>query len=85
MDMNESVERVALLVMLGFDEDSNQKLDRQEFARAIVNYASAMIAVTALAENSDFETAYADAISSHVSGDIHDIQQLFLALDEEEE
>ena len=96
MDMNESVERVALLVMLGFDEDSNQKLDRQEFARAIVNYASAMnvelhelidfmIAVTALAENSDFEKAYADAISSNVSGDIHDIQQLFLALDEEEE
>lgn len=95
MDMNESVERAAL-VMLGFDEDSNQKLDRQEFARAIVNFASAMnvelhelidfmIAVTALAENSDFEKAYANAISSNVSGDIHDIQQLFLALDEEEE
>ena len=95
MDMNESVERAAL-VMLGFDQDSNQKLDRQEFARAIVNFASAMdvelhelidfmIAVTALEENSDFEKAHADAVSKTVSGDIQDIQQLFLALDEEEE
>jgi Ca2+-binding EF-hand superfamily protein len=92
MEMDESVERAAFL-MLGFDENSDQKLDKPEFARAIVSFAKAMevdlhdlidfmCLVSAMKENSEYEKEYAKLILQVASAEIQQMQQLVMELDE---
>jgi Ca2+-binding EF-hand superfamily protein len=68
------VERDALNLM-GHDQDSNQELDKGEFAVAMANYAEAihidlhelidfMCVVSSQSETSEYETMYSDVFSS---------------------
>jgi Ca2+-binding EF-hand superfamily protein len=69
------VERDALQIM-GHDKDSNQELDKEEFAHAIANYAEFigtdlhelidfMCVVSSKSETSEYETMYSDATPSY--------------------
>jgi Ca2+-binding EF-hand superfamily protein len=69
------VERDALQIM-GHDKDSNQELDKEEFAHAIANYAEFigtdlhelidfMCVVSSQSETTDYETMYSDATPSN--------------------
>jgi hypothetical protein len=80
----------ATFVMVGFDEDSNQKLDPAEFARVVVNYARTldvdlhdmidfMCVTSALKDNTDYEKAYAKANAVEASGRIKALREMFLA------
>jgi Ca2+-binding EF-hand superfamily protein len=71
------VERDALMVM-GHDKDSNQELDKEEFAHAMANYAEAigtdlhelidfMCVVSSQSETTEYETMYSDATPSLLS------------------
>lgn len=68
------VERDALKIM-GHDKDSNQELDKEEFAHAIANYAEFigtdlhelidfMCVVSSQSETTEYETMYSDATPS---------------------
>jgi Ca2+-binding EF-hand superfamily protein len=69
------VERDALQIM-GHDKDSNQELDKEEFAHAIANYAEFigtdlhelidfMCVVSSQSETTEYETMYSDATPSY--------------------
>lgn len=84
MSIEESVQEAAL-VMLGFDENNDQKLDRVEFALALTQYAKAaqvdaldlidfMCVVSALADNDETEKAYLKAIAPSVTEEIAAVQ-----------
>jgi Ca2+-binding EF-hand superfamily protein len=86
MDIDESVQRAAL-VMLAFDENSDQKLSREEFALALTKFANELdadiqefidflLVVSVLAENTDDEEAYIKAISPEATAEIQLVQNL---------
>jgi len=96
LDIEESIGRAAL-VMLGFDEDGNQKLDPGEFALAFINYAKAldvpvpelvdsMCVISTLGDNDEEEEEYLKAIAPEVSTEIGKIQAKLtkLALEKED-
>eukprot|EP00539_Tryblionella_compressa_P016178 CAMPEP_0178849764 /NCGR_PEP_ID=MMETSP0746-20121128/20122_1 /TAXON_ID=913974 /ORGANISM="Nitzschia punctata, Strain CCMP561" /LENGTH=226 /DNA_ID=CAMNT_0020515003 /DNA_START=92 /DNA_END=772 /DNA_ORIENTATION=- len=71
------VERDALMVM-GHDKDSNQELDKEEFAHAMANYSEAigvdlhelidfMCVVSSQSETTEYETLYSDTNPSLLS------------------
>jgi Ca2+-binding EF-hand superfamily protein len=75
------VERDALQIM-GHDKDSNQELDKEEFAHAIANYAEFigtdlhelidfMCVVSSQSETTEYETMYSDATPSYFSSSGH--------------
>ncbi|KAG7347684.1 EF hand domain containing protein [Nitzschia inconspicua] len=75
------VERDALQIM-GHDKDSNQELDKEEFAHAIANYAEFigtdlhelidfMCVVSSQSETTEYETMYSDATPSYFSSSSH--------------
>lgn len=87
--MDESTDRAAA-VMIGFDEDANNKLDQSEFARVLVNFAKTldvdlhemidfMCVTSALRDNTDYEKAYASAKSIHSSDQIKALRDMLLA------
>ncbi|KAL3910960.1 MAG: hypothetical protein SGILL_007477 [Bacillariaceae sp.] len=76
------VERDALQIM-GHDKDSNQELDKEEFAHAIANYAEFigtelhelidfMCVVSSQSETSEYETMYSDATPSYFASHGHE-------------
>jgi Ca2+-binding EF-hand superfamily protein/Arc/MetJ-type ribon-helix-helix transcriptional regulator len=84
MEIEESVQQAAL-TMLAFDENSDQKLDRVEFALAITNYAKAleadpldlidfMVVVSALGDDDATEKAYLKAIAPSITEQIAAVQ-----------
>lgn len=75
------VERDALQIM-GHDKDSNQELDKEEFAHAIANYAEFigtdlhelidfMCVVSSQSETTEYETMYSDATPSYFASSGH--------------
>lgn len=84
MDIEESVQDAAL-VMLGFDANNDQKLDRVEFAVALTSYARElevdpvdlidfMVVVSALADDDELEKEYLKAIAPSVTEQIASVQ-----------
>lgn len=80
MDIEESVQRAAL-VMLAFDDEGNQKLSREDFALCLIKYAKAlesdlhelvdfMCVTSVLKDNDEFEQAYIKAISPQAQTEI---------------
>lgn len=85
MDLEESVQRAAML-MIGFDEDQSQTLDKIEFARAMVKYAKAaevaldelvdfMCVVSVMEENSPQEKAFFHGIARQATVEIEMIEK----------
>jgi Ca2+-binding EF-hand superfamily protein len=79
------VERDALKIM-GHDADSNQELDKEEFAHAIANYAEFigtdlhelidfMCVVSSQSQTLEYETMYSDATPSYFSSSGHQKSQ----------
>jgi hypothetical protein len=75
----------AALVILSFDEDGDQKLNRMEFAITIVKYAKAvdvgvhdlvdfMCVSSVLADDDEFEKAYVKAIAPSATKAIKEIK-----------
>jgi hypothetical protein len=90
MEIDESIQRAAL-VMIGFDEDGSQTLDRIEFANAMVKYAKAaevpldelvdfMCVVSVMEENSPEEEAFFHAIAPQTVEEIKMIVEEMEAL-----
>jgi hypothetical protein len=84
MDIEESVHSAAL-VMIGFDANEDQKLDRIEFAVAMANFAKAleveihdlidfMCVVSTLADDDETEKAYLKSIAPELTKQIAAIQ-----------
>lgn len=85
MELEESVQRAAML-MIGFDEDQSQTLDKIEFARAMVKYAKAaevplddlvdfMCVVSVMEENSPQEKAFFHSIAPQTTVEIEMIEK----------
>ena len=90
MAIEESVQNAAL-IMIGFDEDQSQSLDRVEFAKAMAKYAKAaevslgelvdfMTVVSCMEENSPQEKAFFKAISPQATAEIKEIEESLEAL-----
>lgn len=90
MNIEESVERAAL-VMVGFDEDQNQSLDKFEFAKSLIAYAKTaevsldelvtfMCVVSVTEENSAEERAFFKAISPQATKEIMQVEAEMEAL-----
>lgn len=86
MGIDESVQRAAL-IMLAFDENSDQKLSREEFALALTKFANELdadiqefidflLVVSVLGENTDDEEAYIKAVSPQAAAEIQLIQNV---------
>jgi Ca2+-binding EF-hand superfamily protein len=86
MDIGESVQRTSL-VMLAFDENSDQKLSREKFALALTKFANDLhvdiqelidflVVVSVRADNTDEEEAYFKAISPQATAEIQLVQCL---------
>ncbi|CAB9512864.1 Stress-induced-phosphoprotein 1 [Seminavis robusta] len=86
MDIDESVQRAAL-AMLAFDQDGNQKLDKEEFAHALTKFARGievdlhelidfLVIVSALSDNDPMESAYIKAIAPKATAEIKSLQNL---------
>jgi Ca2+-binding EF-hand superfamily protein len=84
--IDESIQRAAQ-ALLAFDDDGNQKLDREEFAHALTKFAKAadvdihefidfLVVTSALSENDVIESAYIHAISEQATAEIKLIQNL---------
>jgi EF hand len=84
MEVEESVQRASLLI-IGFDEDQSQSLNKIEFAKAMVKYASAaglpledlvdfMCVVSVMEENSPQEKAFFHNIAPEATAAIKQIE-----------
>ena len=89
MDMEESVAHAALAI-IGYDDDHSQTLNRVEFARALINYATAteigvhdlvdfMVVTAVVEDDSPEELAYIRGISSQATAEIKAVQDLLEA------
>jgi Ca2+-binding EF-hand superfamily protein len=88
MDIEESVQAAAL-VMIGFDANGDQKLDRIEFSIAMTNFAKVievdshdlidfMCVVSALADDDETEKAFLYSIAPQITKQIASIQNNLL-------